>query len=152
MTTSRITKGPGSGNNAELRVRELKAQLDRTPFDINLRLTYASALEEAGKAADAVKILQDTVEKARRNLGVSYCTLGTTLMKVGKPEEALRSFDTAIEADPSNSAFYLSNKASALKKIGLVDKANALYQDLLSRPDLAKSTRRIVVDNLKENR
>ena len=148
MTTSRITKVPSS--NAELRVRELKAQLERHPFDVNLRLTYASALEESGRGAEAVKFLQDTVEKARRNLGVAYCTLGTTLMKVGKPEDALRSFDTAMEVDPGNSAFYLSNKAAALNKIGLHDKAKALYHDLLSRPDLAKTTRRIVVDNLRD--
>lgn len=149
MTTSRM---PKAGLNAELRVKELKAQLDRTPMDINLRISYAKALEEAGKAPEGIKVLHDTVEKARRNLGVSYCALATTLMRANKADEALREFDTAIEVDPSNSTFYLSCKAEALKKIGLVEKARALFQDLAARPDLAKTTRRIVVDNLKDIR
>lgn len=151
MPTTRIPKGPQQLPN-DSRVRELRAALDKDPFNINLRLMLAAALENSGKQPDAVKVLQDTIEKARRNLGVTYCTLGSALMKSDKPDEALRHFDTAIEVDPSNSSFYLSNKAAALNKIGLADKAKALYQDLLSRNDLAKETRRIVNSNLKDIR
>ncbi|HZL72733.1 MAG TPA: hypothetical protein VFC86_09750 [Planctomycetota bacterium] len=133
-------------------MKELRAALDKDPFNINLRLMLAAALENSGKNIDAVKVLQDTIEKARRNLGVTYCTLGSSLMKAEKPDEALPQFDRAIEVDPSNSSFYLSNKAAALNKIGLADKAKALYQDLLSRTDLAKETRRIVNSNLKDIR
>jgi hypothetical protein len=61
----------------------------------------------------------------------------------------LRDFDVAIEIDPGNSAFYLSNKGVALNQIGLTDKAKSLYQEMLQRRDLAKETRRIVVSNLK---
>jgi len=149
MPTTRIPKQPQPLPN-DSRVKELKQQLDRDPFNINLRLMLASALENSGRQPEAVKVLQDTIEKGRRNLGVAYCTLGSALMKSNKPDEALRHFDTAIEIDPSNSSFYLSNKAAALNKIGLADKAKALYQDLLHRGDLAKETRRIVVDNLKD--
>ena len=149
MPTTRIPKGPQQLPN-DSRVRELRAALDKDPFNINLRLMLSAALENSGKTLEAVKVLQDTVEKARRNLGVTYCTLGSSLMKADKPDEALRHFDTAIEVDPSNSSFYLSNKAAALNKIGLADKAKALYQDLLGRTDLAKETRRIVNSNLKD--
>ena len=147
MATTRIQKQPGPGGN-DARVKELKAQLDRDPFNINLRLMLASALDAAGRSIDAVKLLQDTVDKAKRNLGVSYSTLAQTLMKADKPDEALKNFDLAIEIDPSNGAFYLSLKAAALNKIGLTDKAKALYQQLLMRKDLAKETRRIVIDNI----
>jgi len=151
MPTTRIPKGPQQLPN-DSRVKELRAALDKDPFNINLRLMLAAALENSGKNIDAVKVLQDTIEKARRNLGVTYCTLGSSLMKAEKPDEALPQFDRAIEVDPSNSSFYLSNKAAALNKIGLADKAKALYQDLLSRTDLAKETRRIVNSNLKDIR
>jgi|SRR5688572_1908631 len=151
MPTTRIPKQAQQMPN-DSRVKELRAALDKDPFNINLRLMLAAALENSGKNVDAVKVLQDTIEKARRNLGVTYCTLGSSLMKAEKPDEALRNFDIAIEVDPSNSSFYLSNKAAALNKIGLADKAKALYQDLLSRNDLAKETRRIVNSNLKEIR
>jgi len=149
MPTTRIPKQAQQLPN-DSRVKELRAALDRDPFNINVRLMLAAALENSGRQPEAVKVLQDTIEKARRNLGVTYCTLGSALMKASRPDEALRHFDTAIELDPSNSSFYLSNKAAALNKIGLADKAKALYQDLLGRGDLAKETRRIVASNLKE--
>ncbi|MBI4566338.1 MAG: tetratricopeptide repeat protein [Planctomycetes bacterium] len=151
MATTRIPK-PAASPTGEARLKELKAMLERDPFNVNLRLMLASAMDGAGKPAEAVKLLQETVEKARRNLGVTYCTLGSTLMKVGKPDDALHSFDLAIELDPSNAAFYLSNKAAAFNKIGLADRAKAIYQDLLARQDLAKQTRRIVVHSMKEIR
>ena len=44
----------------------------------------SSALDAAGKSGDAVKLLQETVDKARRNLGVTYSTLAQALMKVGE--------------------------------------------------------------------
>lgn len=147
MATTRIQKPTGPAGS-EARVKELRAQLERDPFNINVRLMLSSALDTAGKPVEAVKLLQDTVEKARRNLGVSYSTLAQMLMKVGKTDDALKHFDLAIELDSSNGAFYLSLKAAALNKIGLTDKAKALYQQLLMRKDLAKETRRIVIDNM----
>ena len=134
----------------ETRIRELKSQLESDPFNINKRLMYAAALEAGGRLGDAVKILEDTVDKARRNLGVSYFQYADKLMKVKRPEEALRMFDAAIEADPSNASFYLSGKASALKSIGLHEKAKAIYQQLVAQHGLAKTTRRIAIDELKK--
>ncbi|MBI2930306.1 MAG: hypothetical protein HYY16_01530 [Planctomycetes bacterium] len=134
----------------EGRIRELKSQLERDPFNVHLRLIYAAALEEGGRLSESVRILEDTVERARRNLGVSYFQYADKLMKVKRPEEALRMYDAAIEADPSNASFYLSGKAAALKSLGLQDKARAIYQHLVSQPGLAKTTRRIVLDELKK--
>ena len=147
MATTRIQK-PAGPAGAEARIKELKAQMDRDPFNINLRLMLSSALDAAGRSGEAVKLLEDTVEKAKRNLGVAYSTLAQNLLKVNKPDEALTHFDHAIEADPPNATFYLSLKAAALRKLGMGDRANALFQELLMRKDLAKETRRIVLQNL----
>ena len=68
MPTTRIPKQAQPLPN-DSRVKELKAALDRDPFNINLRLMLAAALENSGKRPDAVKVLQDTVEKARRLAG-----------------------------------------------------------------------------------
>jgi tetratricopeptide (TPR) repeat protein len=141
---------PPDKATSEQRVRELRAQLERDPFNINLRLMYAARLEEAGKLGESLKILEDTVDKARRNLGVAYFQYADKLMKSKRPEEALRTYDLAIEADPSNASFYLSGKAAALKSIGLHDKAKAIYQQLVTQPGLAKTTRRIAIDELKK--
>ena len=145
MTTKRITVG---GNEA--RVKELRAIVDRDPLNVNQRFMLAAALESNGKLDDSVKELAVAVEKGRRNLGVAHCNYAVSLMKVIKPEEALRHFDLAIEIDPSNASFYLSNKASALSQIGLQDKARAIYAQILDRKDVSKETQRIVIKRVSD--
>ncbi len=147
MTTTRIKLG---GNDA--RVKELKALVERDPFHINQRFMLAQALESDGKINDAVKEYAICIEKARRNLGVAHCNYAMGLMKINKPDEALRHFDLAIETDPSNASFYLNNKASALTQIGLHDKARAIYAQILDRKDVSKETQRIVIKRVADMR
>jgi tetratricopeptide (TPR) repeat protein len=145
MTTTRFTKVTN-----EPRIRELRNLVERDPLNVNQRFMLASALEASGKMEDAVREYGAAVEKGRRNLGVAYCNYAVALMKVRKPEEALRHFDLAIECDPSNASFYLSNKAHALSQIGLQDKARALYAQILDRKDASKETQRIVLKKIGE--
>jgi len=145
MTTTRIKLG---GNDA--RVKELKALVERDPFNINQRFMLAQALESDGKLNDSVKEYAVCIEKARRNLGVAHCNYAMGLMKISKPEEALPHFDLAIETDPSNASFYLSNKATALTQIGLHDKARAIYAQILDRKDVSKETQRIVIKRVAD--
>lgn len=145
MTTQRIKLG---GNDA--RVKELRALVERDPLNVNQRFSLASALESDGKLAESVKEYGICIEKGRRNLGVAHCNYAMSLMKVNKPEEALRHFDLAIETDPSNASFYLNNKASALTQIGLHDKARAIYAQILDRKDVSKETQRIVIKRVSE--
>ena len=145
MTTTRIKVG---GNDA--RVKELRAIVDRDPLNVNQRFMLASALESNGKLDDSVKELGIAIEKGRRNLGVAHCNYAISLMKVNKPEEALRHYDLAIETDPSNASFYLNNKASALTQIGLHDKARAIYAQILDRKDVSKETQRIVIKRVAD--
>jgi tetratricopeptide (TPR) repeat protein len=149
MATTRIPRPTGTPG-ADARIKELKSQMERDPFNINLRLMLSSAYDAAGKNEDAVKLLKDTVEKAKRNLGVAYSTLAQNLLKVNRPDEALTTFDHAIDLDPGNATFYVSLKAAAMRKLGMGDRANALFQELLMRKDLAKETRRIVLQNLED--
>lgn len=142
MATTRLKVG------TDKRIAELREMIERDPLNVNLRFQLAASLEAGGKAGEALKCLQEAIEKARRNLGVAHCSYGNMMMKQGKPEEALKSFDTAIETDPSNASFYLSNKAKAFTQIGLHDKAKAIYQQILSSKDASKETQRIVIRNL----
>lgn len=148
MTTTRFKVS--GGNDA--RVKELRGILERDPLNVNQRFMLAQALESDGKLADAVKELGVAIEKGRRNLGVAHCNYAMGLMKINKPEEALRHFDFAIETDPSNASFYLNNKASALTQIGLHDKARAIYAQILDRKDLSKETQRIVIKRVSDMR
>ena len=147
MVTTRIKVG---GNDA--RVKELRAIIERDPLNVNQRFMLANALESNGKLDEAVKELAVAIEKGRRNLGVAHCNYATSLMKINKPEEALRHFDLAIETDPSNASFYLNNKAAALTQIGLQDKARAIYAQILDRKDLSKETQRIVIKRVADMR
>lgn len=148
MVTTRI-KVTG-GNDA--RVKELRGILERDPLNVNQRFMLANALESDGKLAESVKELGIAIEKGRRNLGVAHCNYAMSLMKINKPEEALRHFDLAIETDPSNASFYLNNKAAALTQIGLHDKARAIYAQILDRKDLSKETQRIVIKRVADMR
>lgn len=147
MTTARFKVG---GNDA--RVKELRAIIERDPLNVNQRFMLAAALESNGNLQDSVKELAVAIEKGRRNLGVAHCNYATSLMKINKPEEALRHFDMAIETDPSNASFYLNNKAAALTQIGLQDKARAIYAQILDRKDLSKETQRIVIKRVSDMR
>lgn len=145
MTTTRISK---IGN--ESRIKELRALVERDPLNVNQRFMLASGLEAGGKLDEAVKEYAVAVEKGRRNLGVAHCNYAVSLMKINRPEEALKEFDLAIEIDPSNASFYLSNKAHALAQIGLQDKARAIYSQILDRRDVSKETQRIVIKRVAE--
>lgn len=144
MVTTRIKVGN------EKRIAELREMIERDPLNVNLRFQLAASLEAAGKLQDATKTLAEAIDKARRNLGVAHCSFAVMQMKVGKPEDALKNFDIAIEIDPSNASFYLSNKAHALTQIGLHEKAKAIYEQILTRKDASKETQRIVIRNLGE--
>ncbi len=145
MAATRFSKIGG-----EARLKELQGMVERDPMNVNRRFMLASSLEAAGRLEEAVKELGIAVEKGRRNLGVAHCNYAVGLMKAGKPQEALCHFDHAIEVDPSNAAFYLSNKAHVLSQIGLQDKAKAIYGQILRRKDTTKETQRIVMKKLGE--
>lgn len=147
MTTGRFPKV-----GTEARIKELRSLVERDPLNVNQRFMLASSLEAAGRIVEAVKELEVAVEKGRRNLGVAYCNYAVALMKVNRPEAALRNFDLAIEIDPSNASFYLSNKAHALSQIGLHDKAKSIYSQILERKDVSKETQRIALKRLGEYR
>lgn len=145
MKTTKVIKRGDPG-----RIKELRAQLQKDPLNVNLRLMLATQLEASGKVADSIKELETAVSKARRNLGVAYCNLAVALMHTNQPQMGLQHFDTSVEVDPANASFYLSNKAHALSQIGLGDKAKSLYEQVLQQPNVTKETRRIVLKNLKD--
>ena len=143
MATTRIHKV-----NNDARLKELRALVERDPLNVNQRFMLAAALESAGKLDESVRELAVAVEKGRRNLGVAHCNYAVALMKAARPDEALKHFDHAIEADPSNASFYLHNKANALSQLGLQDKARAIYSQILDRRETSKETQRIVLKKL----
>lgn len=137
---------------SEARIQQLRDAVEDEPFNVNSRFMLAAALETAGRGSESVREFAVAVERGRRNLGVALCHYAVALMKRNKPEPALRHFDMAIETDPGNASFYLSNKAHALNEIGLRDKARAIYKQILDRKDSSKETQRIALKKISETR
>ncbi len=65
-----------------------------------------SALDEAGRHADAVSVFREGIERYPRS-GLLHADLGTTLFKQGKTKEALEHFQKGIEVDPATAANYI---------------------------------------------
>ena len=143
MPTGKVPKA-----GIEARIRQLRDAVEDDPFNVNHRFMLAGALETAGRLPESVREFASAVERGRRNLGVALCHYAVALMKVNKPEPALRHFDVAIETDPGNASFYLSNKAHALDEIGLRDKARSIYMQILDRKDVSKETQRIALQKI----
>ena len=143
MATGKVPKA-----GSDSRIRQLKHAVEDDPFNVNARFMLAAALEAVGRTADSVREFGVAVERGRRNLGVALCHYALALMKTNKPEPALRHFDMAIEADPGNASFYLSNKARAYDEIGLREKARSIYMQILDRKDTSKETQRIALKKI----
>jgi hypothetical protein len=65
-----------------------------------------SALDEAGRSADAMSVLREGIERYPRS-GLLYADLGTTLFNQGKTEDALEHYQKGIEVDPSAPSNYI---------------------------------------------
>jgi tetratricopeptide (TPR) repeat protein len=65
-----------------------------------------SALDEAGRSADAISVFREGLERYPRS-GLLYADFGTTVFQQGKTEEALELFQKGIEVDPATPANYI---------------------------------------------
>jgi Flp pilus assembly protein TadD len=65
-----------------------------------------SALDEAGRSADAISVFTEGLERYPRS-GLLYADLGTTLFGQGKTEAALELYQKGIEVDPETPANYI---------------------------------------------
>ena len=67
---------------------------------------YGSALDEAGRTAEAEKALRAGIQK-HRDGGILYSELGTLLSNAGRTDEALEIYQQGISADPRTAPNYL---------------------------------------------
>lgn len=132
------------------RVKALREQIDRDPFNVGLRLSLGVLYLGAGHAKDALGVFAQAVEKSRRNWGVSQVNYALALERNGRFDNAVQALDMAIQVDPANAAFYVANKASLYERHGEAAKAKGLYQQILSQPDISKETRRVVLKRAGE--
>jgi Flp pilus assembly protein TadD len=70
--------------------------LGSAPGDPRLGLLYGRLLRRRGALTDALRVLEDTVERTGRRDPVALDALGTTLAAAGRPGEAIRVLEEAL--------------------------------------------------------
>lgn len=102
---------------------------DKTEYQSSL----GNALRLSGQHAEAVQILERAVRKAsgnqglRLNLALAQNDLGTTLIRKGDTQQAVRHFLRAIELEPGHAQAYM-NLGLTLEQLGELENASRNYK------------------------
>lgn len=132
-----------AGRHAEAE-HALAAALASSPQDVRLLTTRAVLLDRAGRAKDSVALLRRAVadhERKRRteDLPDLYAALGESLVRAGRPEEALSTLRGAVASRPTDETL-LYAVASAYERAGQPDAALAQMRALIAlNPDHAEA-------------
>lgn len=84
----------------------------------------ANQLKQKGQLSEAVTYYYQAI-KQNTKFHLSHHNLGETLVKLGRFEEAIASFQQAIDISPNGSSYY--GMAQALSQNGQIDQANLAY-------------------------
>jgi tetratricopeptide (TPR) repeat protein len=118
-----------SGNHAQAGL--LAEAALASGFEHPLLLNVAALkLEQEGRAADALRLLERAVEIAPNDLG-SRNALGLCLLQLERPAEALEQFAALLELNPSL-PFAHSSHGNALLALGAITDAEASYRRALA--------------------
>jgi Flp pilus assembly protein TadD len=97
-----------------------------SPTDLALRRDYAGALTAAGLAEEALEVLE-VAREACTNMPACIAQAGRTALEAGHPERSLRWVEGATQ-QPA----LLMVRADALKRLGRLDEARAVYSRVLA--------------------
>jgi tetratricopeptide (TPR) repeat protein len=116
-------------------LREYEAALVKAPNDPDLMLKVGCGKAEAGNGVEAEKLLKKVLEQRQTSAETHYC-LGRALMAKQNMNDALKSFERAIQIDPNRAEYYLyegwaANEGGSVAKASLaLKKALELDQGL----------------------
>ena len=117
--------------------------------------TNPESLLRNGRADDAIKVLQKTLNEGNQDAGQSHNLLCRVYIGLGKLDPAIKECEMAVKSNPSNGAYHLwlgraygnkAEKANPFAAIGLAKKARENFEkavelngdDVLARTDLAE--------------
>lgn len=78
----------------------------RSRLEVMALAGLASALDEAGHPQESITMLREELQRHPRS-GLLHSELGTTLVNLGKPEEALPIYEKATQVEPSFAPSYM---------------------------------------------
>jgi hypothetical protein len=80
--------------SSHLVLSKIREELDKAPLDRNLRWRYGAALALLGHDKEAIQELQDVIRLERYSL--YYITLGRVYERLGRRNDAIQMFQTAL--------------------------------------------------------
>jgi len=93
----------------------------------------ASAVEDYQKAIDLKKsATNDKDPNAAKNLAAYYNNLAEAYAKSNKVDDAVKTYELAAQADPTNAAQYYFNTGAVLTNAGKVDDALAAFNKVIA--------------------
>ena len=94
---------------------------------------YASAIEDYQKAIDLKKgATSDKDPNAAKNLAAYYNNLAEAYAKANKTDDAVKTYELAAQADPTNAGQYYFNTGAVLTNAGKVDDALAAFDKVIA--------------------
>ncbi len=109
----------------------LSATKQTDPAEKQKRL--ASAVEDYQKAIDLKKATtNDKDPNAAKNLAAYYNNLAEAYAKSNKVDDAVKTYELAAQADPTNGAQYYFNEGAVLTNAGKVDEALAAFNKVIA--------------------
>jgi tetratricopeptide (TPR) repeat protein len=109
----------------------LSAAKQTDPAEKQKRL--ASAVEDYQKAIDLKKsAANDKDPNAAKNLAAYYNNLAEAYAKSNKVDDAVKTYELAAQADPTNAAQYYFNEGAVLTNAGKVDEALAAFNKVIA--------------------
>jgi tetratricopeptide (TPR) repeat protein len=94
---------------------------------------YASAIEDYQKAIDLKKAAtNDKDPNAGKNLAAYYNNLAEAFAKANKVDDAVKTYQLAAAADPTNAGQYYFNTGAVLTNAGKVDDALAAFDKVIA--------------------
>lgn len=94
---------------------------------------YASAIEDYQKAIDLKKaVTNDKDPNAAKNMAAYYNNLAEAYAKANKVDDAVKTYELAAQADPSNAAQYYFNTGAVLTNAGKIDDALAAFNKVIA--------------------
>src|SRR5579871_1989726 len=94
---------------------------------------YASAIDDYQKAIEIKKgVTNDKDPNATKNLAAHYNNLAEAYAKSNKVDDAVKTYEAAAQADPTNAGQYYFNTGAVLTNAGKVDEALAAFDKVIA--------------------
>jgi predicted CXXCH cytochrome family protein len=128
---SELANACGKSGRREESFRYYEEALRRQPDMTDARVNYALALQQAGRAADAIEVLQRAPQSPE-----VLNELGFVLFHAGRVDEAVARFRRAMEGDPDLPEIYVNMAAALARKRDHAGAIDALRTAVVLRPNL----------------